>query len=312
GRRPVQRRAHLDRPALPAGLDVARARGRLLGAEELQLLVLLRLARAARARDPDRHGHLPDHELQARREGGLCLGRVHHARGELGLVDPLHAFHGRLVLLHLRVPAHVPRAALRLLPPAARAGVDGRDADLPLAHGRGLLRLPPALGADVVLGRAGDREPVRRDSRDRTQARDLDPRRLRGLGRDAEPLLRVPRDRGAARAARARGRAPARAARGRLEQSRRHRHQRAGSEDRAPDRQRRVPPVLHGEGFVRRVGVPGDLLRRRVLPAGDGRLLPRVEQLHPGRPLKTPPHIAPVWYFTPFYSILRATTDNFV
>ncbi|MGE5524981.1 MAG: cytochrome b [Rhodospirillaceae bacterium] len=32
----------------------------------------------------------------------------------------------------------------------------------------------------------------------------------------------------------------------------------------------------------------------------------------PADPLKTPPHIAPVWYFTPFYSILRATTENFV
>jgi len=29
-------------------------------------------------------------------------------------------------------------------------------------------------------------------------------------------------------------------------------------------------------------------------------------------PLKTPLHIAPVWYFTPYYSILRATTDEFV
>ena len=29
-------------------------------------------------------------------------------------------------------------------------------------------------------------------------------------------------------------------------------------------------------------------------------------------PLKTPPHIAPVWYFTPFYSMLRATTDVMV
>ena len=29
-------------------------------------------------------------------------------------------------------------------------------------------------------------------------------------------------------------------------------------------------------------------------------------------PLKTPPHIAPVWYFTPYYSILRATTENFM
>jgi ubiquinol-cytochrome c reductase cytochrome b subunit len=29
-------------------------------------------------------------------------------------------------------------------------------------------------------------------------------------------------------------------------------------------------------------------------------------------PLKTPAHIAPVWYFTPFYSMLRATTDVMV
>ncbi|HEU4622323.1 MAG TPA: cytochrome bc complex cytochrome b subunit [Burkholderiaceae bacterium] len=31
----------------------------------------------------------------------------------------------------------------------------------------------------------------------------------------------------------------------------------------------------------------------------------------PADPLKTPSHIAPVWYFTPFYSMLRATTDTF-
>ncbi len=30
----------------------------------------------------------------------------------------------------------------------------------------------------------------------------------------------------------------------------------------------------------------------------------------PADSLKTPPHIAPVWYFTPFYSMLRATTDD--
>jgi ubiquinol-cytochrome c reductase cytochrome b subunit len=29
-------------------------------------------------------------------------------------------------------------------------------------------------------------------------------------------------------------------------------------------------------------------------------------------PLRTPPHIAPMWYFTPFYSMLRATTDVMV
>jgi ubiquinol-cytochrome c reductase cytochrome b subunit len=32
----------------------------------------------------------------------------------------------------------------------------------------------------------------------------------------------------------------------------------------------------------------------------------------PADPLKTPPHIAPVWYFTPFYSMLRATTTEFL
>jgi ubiquinol-cytochrome c reductase cytochrome b subunit len=32
----------------------------------------------------------------------------------------------------------------------------------------------------------------------------------------------------------------------------------------------------------------------------------------PADPLRTPTHIAPVWYFTPFYSILRANTINFL
>jgi len=32
----------------------------------------------------------------------------------------------------------------------------------------------------------------------------------------------------------------------------------------------------------------------------------------PADPLKTPPHIAPVWYFTPYYSILRAITEKFM
>jgi len=32
----------------------------------------------------------------------------------------------------------------------------------------------------------------------------------------------------------------------------------------------------------------------------------------PADPLKTPEHIAPVWYFTPYYSILRAIPDKFL
>ena len=31
----------------------------------------------------------------------------------------------------------------------------------------------------------------------------------------------------------------------------------------------------------------------------------------PANPLKTPEHIAPVWYFTPFYAILRAVPAFF-
>jgi ubiquinol-cytochrome c reductase cytochrome b subunit len=31
----------------------------------------------------------------------------------------------------------------------------------------------------------------------------------------------------------------------------------------------------------------------------------------PANPLKTPEHIAPVWYFTPFYAVLRAVPDKF-
>ena len=32
----------------------------------------------------------------------------------------------------------------------------------------------------------------------------------------------------------------------------------------------------------------------------------------PADPLKTPEHIAPLWYFTPFYAILRAVPDKFI
>lgn len=40
-------------------------------------------------------------------------------------------------------------------------------------------------------------------------------------------------------------------------------------------------------------------------PEGNGYFL-EAPNFDPADPLKTPPHIAPVWYFTPFYAILRA------
>ena len=43
------------------------------------------------------------------------------------------------------------------------------------------------------------------------------------------------------------------------------------------------------------------------MPEGGGYFL-EYNNFIPADPLKTPPHIAPVWYFTTFYSILRAVT----
>ena len=45
-------------------------------------------------------------------------------------------------------------------------------------------------------------------------------------------------------------------------------------------------------------------------PEGGGYFL-EYNNFYPADPLKTPPHIAPVWYFTPYYSILRAVVWDF-
>jgi ubiquinol-cytochrome c reductase cytochrome b subunit len=140
-----------------------------------------------------------------------------------------------------------------------------------------------------------------------------DPRRLRGRRRHAEPLLQLPRDRRAAGADRAWwwrtcwrcttwARTTPTASRSRPQ-----------GRDRQAAGRHPVPPVLHGARHRGRGVFLIDLQRHRVLRAGDGRLLPRVQQLHPGRPAEDAlPHIAPVWYFTPYYSMLRATTDVMV
>jgi ubiquinol-cytochrome c reductase cytochrome b subunit len=47
------------------------------------------------------------------------------------------------------------------------------------------------------------------------------------------------------------------------------------------------------------------------MPEGGGYFL-EFNNFIPADPLKTPAHIAPVWYFTPYYSMLRAVTDPFV
>lgn len=46
-------------------------------------------------------------------------------------------------------------------------------------------------------------------------------------------------------------------------------------------------------------------------PEGGGYFLEHANFV-PANPLQTPPHIAPVWYFTPFYTVLRAVPDPFL
>ena len=183
----------LDRRPLSADCPVEVAGLGVLRAEEFQLLVLLRVAGAGRAGDADRHRHLPHHELQARRDQGVRVGRIHHARRGRRLVHPLRAFDRRIGVLHRRLPAHVPRAALRQLPQAARAAVDRRLLHLPRADGRSVLRLPASVGSDVVLGRAGDRQPVLDGADHRRRSGNRGSAATTRLRRDAQPLLRLPR-----------------------------------------------------------------------------------------------------------------------
>ena len=216
----------MDRRAVPPHQPLGGARLALLRAEELQLLVLLRLDRTRHPRHPDRDRDLAHDELQALRRRGVRLRRVHHARRGVGLAHPLHALDRRLVLLHRRVPAHVPGPHLRLLQGQPRAHLAARHVHLRHPDGRGVHGLPAAVGADVLLGRSGDHLAVRgHPVRDRRGARALDPRRLRGLRRHPEPLLRPSRGGPSPRPARGRRAAHPRVARGRLEQPGRGRDQ---------------------------------------------------------------------------------------
>ena len=47
---------------------------------------------------------------------------------------------------------------------------------------------------------------------------------------------------------------------------------------------------------------PGEATREPI----DGGYFLEAPNFEPANPLKTPEHIAPVWYFTPYYAILRA------
>jgi hypothetical protein len=127
--------------------------------------------------------------------------------------------------------------------------------------------------------------------------------------RDAEPLLRLPRHRAAAGADRAGGAHIIALHEVGSNNPDGVEIKKKKDAERHPARRHSLPPVLHGEGHRRRRGLPDGLLGRRVLHArGFGGYFLEYNNFIPADPLKTPPHIAPVWYFTPYYSMLRAVT----
>ena len=73
-----------------------------------------------------------------------------------------------------------------------------------------------------------------------------------------------------------------------------------------PARRHPVSSLLHGEGPGRRGRIPAAVLRRDFLCADLRRPVPGIAEFRAANALQTPPHIAPVWYFTPFYAMLRA------
>ena len=86
-----------------------------------------------------------------------------------------------------------------------------------------------------------------------------------------------------------------------------------GPEDRPPARRHSVPPYYTVKDTL---GVMVFLDRCSAsimffMPEFGGYFL-EYNNFIPADPLKTPAHIAPVWYFTPYYSILRAITEDFM
>ena len=176
--------------------------GRVLRAEELQLLVRVRVAGDAGARDPDSHRHLPGDELQARCERWPSLRSstscaTCRAAGSFATCTP-------------QVPARSSSWSTCTCSAGLLYGSYRKPRELVwlfgcgiflMPDGRGLHGLPAALGPDELLGCAGDREPVRRRAVRRPRPGTADPRRLRRRRRHAQPVLQLPRDRGAAGAA---------------------------------------------------------------------------------------------------------------
>ena len=83
------------------------------------------------------------------------------------MVAAVHALHGCLLLLHSRVPAHVPGDDVWLLPEAEGAYLDFWHAHFRCVNGGSVCGVCTSVGTDVLLGRAGHHFTLWRNPRDR-------------------------------------------------------------------------------------------------------------------------------------------------
>ena len=240
----------------------------------------------------------------------FAFGRVHHARRRMGMADPLSALHGCVGVLHRRLSAHVPRLAVRLVQEAARARLDHRHVHLSRADGRGVLRLSAAVGQHVVLGRASHRVTVRRVPvignelaewiRGDFYISDITLNRFFAFHVIAVPLMLVMLVVVHIMALHEVG---------------------SNNPDGIEIKEHKGPdgkPIdgvafhpYHTSKDLVIIIIFLILFSAVVFFAPDmGGYFLEHANFEPADPLRTPEHIAPVWYFTPFYAILRAVPDK--
>ena len=158
-------------------------------------------------------------------------------------------------------------------------------------------------GAQVIINLFGTIPGIGRACR-------MDPRRLRHRRCHADTILLAARRRAAVRHRAAGDAAPGRAAPGGLQQSGWHRDQGKTRQDGKPIDGIPFHPYYTLKDIV---GVGLFLTRSPSWCSSCRRSAAcswKPPNFEPANPVSTPEHIAPVWYFTPYYAILRAVPDQ--